>query len=219
MKGAMRMLWRKERQIKQAVEDYLSEAEGCLASFGQAMDVYFAEALSERFHDLEQQTAQAESQTDSKRREIEAAMYGEALIPESRGDILGMLESIDLVPNKAESVLYQIWLQNMIVPQQYVDDMKRLIQANRESFTLLCDAARRIFADISDVMPIVDEVSAKEGESDGVERVLIKSMFDSPGDKADKILLKELVIEIGAISDRAENAADRLRILSIKRQT
>ncbi len=58
----------------------------------------------------------------------------------------------------------------------------------------------------------------KESESDRIERGLIKSVFDAPGDKADKVLLKEVVLEIGAISDRAENAADRVRIVAVKRQ-
>jgi len=37
-------------------------------------------------------------------------------------------------------------------------------------------------------------------------------------DSAEKILLKELVIELGAITDRVENVAARLTILSVKRR-
>ncbi len=213
------ILWKKEKEIEQAVEEYLAETESCLASFDKAFEVYFAESLSEKFEQLVEQTAKHESQSDDKRREIEVTMYGKALMPESRGDILGMLESIDLVPNKAESVLYQIWRQNMTLPAEYVEEVKKLVRVNRESLVLLCQAARMLFTDIGAVVPIVDQVSAKEGESDDVERALIKAIFDSSIDKADKILLKELVLEIGAISDRAENAGDRLRIIAIKRQT
>ena len=215
------ILWRKEREIEQAIEEYLAEAEQCLQSFSSAFDGYFSDGLDERFEELAQETGRAESRADSKRREIEAAMYGGALIPGSRGDILGMLESLDLVPNKAESVLYQIWLQSMSVPDQFVEDIKALVRANCEAFALLCQAARMIFTDLPRVGEVAAQVTAKEEESDDFERRLIKSIFDSAPeviDKADRILLKELILEIGSISDRAENAADRLRIIAIKRQ-
>ncbi len=213
------ILWKRAKQIENAVKDYLTEAESCLANFSEAFDVYFEEGLSDAFKVLVEKVDAGESCSDRKRREIEEAMYGNALIPESRGDILGMLESIDLPPNKAESVLHQIWVQNMIVPNEYAQRVKALVKVNVESFAMLCDAARMIFAEISKVMPVVEMVTKKEAESDELERELIKAIFDSPGDTADKILLKELILEIGAISDRAENASDRLRIMAIKRQT
>jgi len=212
------IFWKKQKQIQQAVEEYLSDAERCVDDFASAMAVFFTEGLSDQFESLVDRTCSQESTADEKRRDIEATMYGKALIPESRGDILGMLESIDLVPNKAESVLHQIWLQNMSIPPELVEDVKALIVPNCEAFKLLVEAARMVFEDIAAVTPIIDQVTAKEGESDVIERRLIKSLFDSPGDKADKILMKELILEIGAISDRAENAADRLRIIAIKQQ-
>ena len=216
------ILWKRGKEIEQLVEQYLVLAEKCLGAFCGAFDVYFSEGLSARFEAMAHETAEAESGADRKRRDVEAAMYGQALIPESRGDVLGMLESIDLVPNKAESVLWQIWLQSMVVPAKYVDGMKALVQSNCEAFELLCRAARAIFADVSAAPQITTEVIQKEGESDSVERTLIKSIFDAPEEElpaAQKILLKELVLEIGSISDRAENAADRLRIIAIKHKT
>lgn len=212
------IFWKKQKQVQQAVEEYLSEAEKCLDEFARAMEVFFTDGLSDEFESLVSRTCSQESVADRKRREIEATMYGKALIPESRGDILGMLESIDLVPNKAESVLHQIWLQNMSIPPELVEDVKMLVVANCQAFELLAEAAKKMFTDISAVVPAIDSVTAKEGESDVIERRLIKWMFDSDIDKADRILLKELVLEIGAISDRAENAADRLRIIAIKQQ-
>ncbi len=212
-------LWKKAKEIERAVGEYLDCAESCLDAFGEAFDVYFADGICERFEQLVQEAAGHESQADQKRREIEMDMYGNALIPESRGDVLGMLESVDLVPNKAESVLYQIWLQGMDIPGECAADVKDLVRINREAMALLAKAARTVFSDIGAVMETVGEVVVKEEESDQKERSIIKALFEAPGDKADKILLKELILEIGAISDRAENASDRLRIIAIKRQT
>ncbi len=213
------ILWKKQKEIEKAVEEYLLETENCLEAFGQAFEVYFTEGLSDNFKQQIDKTHAHESKADDERREIEYAMYGRALIPESRGDILGILEALDLVPNKCESVLYQIWYQNMSIPGQYTEQLRKLVQVNQQSYALLCQAVRCVFSDIQQVLPAVDLVVEKESESDRIERGLIKSVFDAPGDKADKILLKEVILEIGAISDRAENAADRVRIVAVKRQT
>jgi len=213
------MFWKKQRQVEQQVRDYLQETQRCLDAFAQAFETYFKEGLSENFTRLVELTHNCESSSDQKRREIEETMYGRALIPESRGDILGMLEAVDLVPNKAESVLYQVLLQNMAIPPQYAEDFRRLVACNVETHRLLCEAGRQIFADAREVMPLAEAICAKEKASDAVERRLIKTIFDAPGETAEKMLLKELILEIGAISDRAENAADRLRITSIKRLT
>ena len=213
------MLWKKQKEIEKAIEEYLLETEKCLDAFIRAFEVYFAEGLSDNFKQQIDQTHFHESKADDQRREIEYAMYNRALMPESRGDILGMLESLDLVPNKCESVLYQIWGQNMSIPGQYTEQLKKLVQVNQQSYALLCQAVRHLFGDIGQVLPAVDKVLDKESESDRIERELIKSFFDASGDKSDKILLKEVVLEIGAISDRAENAADRMRIVAVKQRT
>ncbi len=213
------MFWKKSREIETAIEEYLDRAAACLGTFDKAMAVHFAEPRGEAFEQLVAETSAAESEADCKRRAIEMAMYGRALIPESRGDVLGMLESIDLVPNQAEDALQHIWLLGLTMPEQYVEEARKLVAVNCEAFALLCDAARAMFEDIAKVADLADKVAAKEAESDRIERALIKAIFDAPGDTADKILIRETVQEISAISDRAENAADRLRIIAVKRQT
>ena len=213
------LFWKKERQVQQAVEEYVEQTEACMSAFGQAFEVYFREGLGEPFEHLVRKTHQFERAADDKRRDIEETMYNKALIPESRGDILGMLEALDLVPNKCESILFQIWMQNMIVDAPFVEQFKALIQVNVESYGLLCQTMRALFTHVEEVSSGANRVTECEGQSDVIERLLIKALFDSDIDKADKILLKELVLEIGAISDRAENAADRLRNIAVKRQS
>ena len=211
--------WKKERQIEQAIEEYLQETEQCLSTFGQACEVYFQEGLTEPFEQLVRKTGDSERAADEKRREIETTMYDKALIPESRGDILGVLEALDLIPNKSESVLYQIWTQRMIVPDQFADRVKELVRTNIESYGLLCQTMRYLFGDAKRVAEGTGLVREKERQSDTIEQNLIRAIFESEQDKADMILLKELVLEIGSISDLAENAVDRLRIIAVKRQS
>jgi predicted phosphate transport protein (TIGR00153 family) len=211
--------WKKERQVETAIEEYLLVVEAAMSTMSEAFDIYFAEGLCEKFRSLVEKTHEHEHAADLKRRAIESAMYGKSLIPESRGDILGMLEAIDLVPGKCESVLYQVWMQNMSIPAEFTDHIRQLVAVNLESGRALCQTMRELFIRVKNVHGGATMVSESERQSDGIERTLIKQIFSSQIDKVDMILLKELVLEIGAISDLAENAAERLMIISVKRQS
>ena len=73
------ILWKRGREIEELVEQYLVLAEKCLTAFSAAFDAYFSEGPSTRFEALAQETGQAESSADDKRRDVEAAMYDRAL--------------------------------------------------------------------------------------------------------------------------------------------
>lgn len=215
----MPFLWKKQKEIEKSIEGYLEETEQCLSAFGDAFRTYFTDGLGPSFEELVKRAHAYESKCDDKRREIERSLYGRALIPEFRGDILGMLEALDKVPNKCESVLYQIVLENITIPDQYHDKTGKLIEINVESYRILCNAVRCLFTNNSEeLLSAVSHVDQKESESDGIEHEIIKTIFSSDMDKADMILLRDLILEIGSISDRAENVADRLSIIAAKQQ-
>ena len=214
----MVFFWKKQKQIEKAIDDYLDETELCLSAFGEAFNVYFAENLGQKFEKLADRAHAHESKADDKRRDIEKSLYARALIPEFRGDILGMLEALDTVPNKCESVLYQMVLEKIAIPKEYHDKIGKLIDVNLESYSILCEAVRHLFGDSEELFSAASRVDHKESESDSIEHELIKDIFASEIDKVDKILLRDLILEMGSISDRAENAADRLSIIAAKHQ-
>jgi len=211
--------WKKEQKVREDVEAYLKDTEACVEAFARGVEVFLSQGICPQFEKCVEEAHGFEGSSDAKRRDIEASMYNKALIPESRGDVLGMLESIDLVPNQCESVLYQLWTENTEILAEYVERFRQIVTPNVESHGLLCEAMRCLFSDQDEIRSLAVEVSAKEAESDHLERELIKEIFASEMDKADKILLRDLAIRIGEISDRAENAMDRLAIVAAKRQS
>lgn len=211
-------LWRKGHVLTGMVDEYLGKAEECLKCFREGLETYFARGLGADFDTLVEKTRMAESTCDDLRRQIETAMYEKSLIPESRGDVLGLMESLDRVPNRAESVLYMIQTQSLRTPEPYFEKFQQLIRINHETFQNLAQAVRLLFKDGSRVRSLTRDIDKQESVSDDVEREIIRSLFSSPDVLPDqKILLKELVIEIGSISDLCENVADRLTIITLKR--
>ncbi len=211
-------LWGKQKAIIHKIEEYFAKVDECSRKFQTCMKTMITEGNPENFRDSVREVSRLESIADDLRREIEHELYERALIPESRGDILGLLESVDKLPNTFESVCYQTLQERIVFPKEFENKFLDLIDKNVEAYDLIKKASLGFFYN-KDVKRELEEVDTKESESDTIERDLIESIFTSKLDKADRILLKEIVVNIGNISDLALSSADRLTIAIIKRRT
>lgn len=211
-------LWKKSHILVDMVEEYFKKAEECMVYFQESMNNYLENGLSADFDGFIEKTHIAESSCDDIRLKIESAMYEKSLIPESRGDILGMLEIIDRIPNKAESILYMIQTQFLNTPEEIKGKISQLIKTNINAFTELMKAVRQLFIDGSGLQAFTDNIDKEESSSDHLEREIIRTIFSTESIAPDqKILLKELIIELGSISDKCENTADAITIIAVKR--
>jgi predicted phosphate transport protein (TIGR00153 family) len=159
-----------------------------------------------------------ESKADDIRYEIETMMYAKALIPESRGDILGLLEAIDQIPGLFELILNMIQTQRLSIPDFLVVDFKELIRVSLECCDLLIKEVGTLFRKSEDIRSLVSTIDNNESYCDHIERGIITKIFDSDIDPFLKIQLKEMIIQIGEISDQADRVSRRIYIVSIKRR-
>lgn len=212
------MFWKKKHVVATMMDEYLKKAEECIRLFRKAFRHYLESGLDARFDGLAEETHIAESCCDDIRRRVEMHMYEEALIPEAREDILTLLEILDRVPNKTESILYMVQTESMEMPAGRVGKFRQLMDVNVEAFNQLAAGTRILLEDTSKVAGFREEIDKHESASDSLEREIVRSIFSSDEvTDLQKILLKELVIEIGSISDRCETASDTLTILAVKR--
>jgi predicted phosphate transport protein (TIGR00153 family) len=145
-------------------------------------------------------------------------MYGKALLPESRGDIMGLLEAIDEIPRVLETILRMIETQRLIVPDFIVSDLKELTEISLESSGLLYKQVEALFKKRGEISPLVSQIDHHESHVDHIERRIITKAFDSDLDPFQKLQLKDLVVKMGEISDQADRVAKRVNIISMKRR-
>ncbi len=210
-------LWKKQKAIIHKIEEYFESLDECAARFKECMSSMIKQGKPEDYRENVRKVSELESKADDLRRAIEHELYERALIPESRGDILGLLESVDKIPNSFESVCYQTLQERILFPDQFKENFLKLIDKNISAYESLKEASIGFFYN-RNIQQHLQDIDTKESESDKIERELIESIFTSKLDKADRILLKELVVNIGNISDLALGSADRLTIAVIKRR-
>jgi len=207
----------KQKKIETQIAQYNEQISTCLDKFRQAIGQYCKnpdrDAIKSRFDDVHK----SESLADDIRRDIEVMMYSKSLFPESRGDILGLLEAMDKVPNQTEAVVHMIWNQRISIPKELSSEVLGLVEVCCRCVEALLEAAGKLFTNFTNATVAVGKIDELESEADRVEAGIIEKIFSGQMDSIDKILLRDMVKSISAISDRAENAGDRIRITVAKR--
>jgi predicted phosphate transport protein (TIGR00153 family) len=159
-----------------------------------------------------------EADADKLSRGVEAHLYSHSLIPEHRGDVLGLLENTDNIIDTAKTSLYQFSVEQPDIPEQFDDDFLKLTEACNEAVEAVIVSARAFFKDLPAVKDNLYKVHHFEKEADNIGDRLKRAIFASDLDLAHKIHLRYFALNVERVSDRAEEVADRLAIYAIKRE-
>jgi predicted phosphate transport protein (TIGR00153 family) len=208
----------KQKKIEEQLTDYRHKVALCLDGFYQALRQYSESKDRKQLEENFVKVSRIESEADDIRREIEVMMYSKALFPESRGDIMGLLEAVDKVPNQAEAAVEMLLTHRIEIPEVFGSKILRLAEICHRCVETLLDGMGKLFTDFTNATAAIGQVDELESEADKLEAVLTELIFASQIDGYDKLLLRDLVANIAAVADRAENAGDRIRIIVAKRK-
>lgn len=172
----------------------------------------------EKVKKLSEEVREAETTADKIRRKAEMEMYTGAFLPNFRGDLLGIIESLDKIANKAETVADEIDLQNLRIPSELFENFEMLAKKVLETFQALKDASKEMFEDFESASQKITDTEKFEHEADEIERDTIRKIFSLNISLAEKIQLKKLVHRIADISDTSEDVSDRIQIVLYKRK-
>ncbi len=215
----LKFFFKKQQQVESLIYEYLGTLKIAKERFHDAINTCLASpGVCDTFDFLREQTHKFESKADDIREEIKTLMYGKALIPESRGDILGLLEEMDQIPRLLELILRMIETQKLLIPDFIVEDFKHLLEISLESCDLLFKEVEGLFKKKEEIRALVAKIDHNESRCDHIERRIITKIFDSHIDPFQKLQLKEMVIIMGEISDQTDRVSKRVHIISLKRR-
>lgn len=158
-----------------------------------------------------------EARADKLSREVEAALYRHSLIPEHRGDVLGLLENTDNIIDRIKTSLNQFSVEQPTIPETFHDGFRKLADASCEAAEAVIVSARAFFRNADAVKDNLFKVHHFEKEADQISDSLKRAVFASDLELAHKIHLRYFALNVELVSDTAEGVADRLAIYAIKR--
>ena len=212
------MLFKKTRFLEQKVDEYLDLLSKSALTFKEGVYNYL-DSQKEEFERHLESIVDIENTADNLRRDIETHLYTHTLIPESRGDVLALLETTDDVNDHAKATLVDFSIEQPDVPERFKEDFRSLTDYAIQTMDAMVVSTRAFFRNLPAVRDNLHKVHFYEKEADKVLDRLKISMFrnDSITRLSHKLHLREFAYNIGLIADYSEDVADRLAIYTIKR--
>lgn len=203
------------------IEEFLNIIDESSLVFQNGIRNYLRGNTEEFSRNLET-VAKKENRADEIRRSVEDALYRHALLPEFRGDVLHLLERLDDLADIAKENLMQFDVESPRIPPEIHDDFLELTDICVKSVESVVLVTRTFFRDPRAVKDMLHRVYFYEKEADRISNVVKKKVFSTPDDilhLSRKNHIRHFITKTENISDVAEDIADTLAILAIKRTT
>ncbi|RKY90838.1 MAG: DUF47 domain-containing protein [Ignavibacteriae bacterium] len=212
----MAVLFKKIKNLEAQIDNYLDMVvkSGFLFKHGIK---YFLEEQTEEFESRLVSIDTTESDADNLRRKIEKRLYTETLIPESRGDVLGLLEACDKVLNKTADTLHQFSVEIPYILPEVKNYFIELTDISVSALEEMVAAVRSYFTDINQVRDHINKVQLYESESDKIAEKIKRIVFRTDIRLSQKMHMRYFALHIESIADEAEDVCDRLSIAAVKR--
>ena len=211
-------LFGRAKKLESQIDQFLDMVTEAGLIYSNALTIYFEQGPCDDFEDYLQRILALEQSADRLRRTIEAKLYEQTLIPELRGDVLGLLEHVDDIINIYEANLFRFSIQTPKIPKNYHAGYMRLSDTAIQAVESLILAVRSFFRDIEAVRDHVTKVLFYESEADQISTRVQREIFTSTLGLARKRHLAYFVEHIDELANSAEDIADILSILTIKRK-
>ena len=203
--------------IEKQINDFLDQVSQAGLIFQQGI-AYYLDGDFEKFTGKLTDITKTEHHGDDLRRSIEEHLYSKTLIPESRGDVLELIEKMDSLLDRFKGALWRFDIERPDIADEFKDDFMELCAKAVETVEAIVRSARAFFTNITEVANHIHKVHFWETEADKASTRLLRAIFKKEElHLSHRMLLRDLVHHLDKIADRAEDVADRLNIYVIKR--
>ncbi|MGZ4856812.1 MAG: TIGR00153 family protein [Methanobacteriaceae archaeon] len=217
----MRKIFGRESNVEKHSHEHVELVYQCVWKLKELMPPFYQgdfDILDIKVEEM----SQLEHQADVIRRKMEIEFFKGAFLPFDREDRIILAELVDSVADMAQEAAYGISLSRITFPVQYHDDFSELVDEVCDSISVLKECVALLDVDLELAIHKAHEVEVREEKVDRIEREIIKRLYQSYRDDEFGILklieLKEMVLRMGNIVDRAEDASDRIPIIVAKRR-
>jgi len=214
------MLFGRSKELEIKITEYLDLVNRGSLTFKRDLNRYIKKNFA-LFEESLNDIKEIENDADDHQKDIKYKLYKYMLIPESRADVLTIIEEIDTITDLAKEVIFEISIEQPIIPDELENDFLELVENSTEAVDMLVKAVRAFFEEISQVNDYVNKVHFFEHQADKNEERLKRKIFSDQFEKIDiahKIQLRYFIEEIAALSDQAETVSEDVSVAAIKRR-
>jgi predicted phosphate transport protein (TIGR00153 family) len=201
------------------VKSYLYHVQRSALIFDEAIQEYMNDDVA-RFDIRLDEIGKLESEANRLRRKVRDKLYQHMLIPEVRGDVWELLESLHKLIDVTKKSLENYSFEKPVIPDFIKPDFLNMADYISKTVEQLVNAVSSYFTNITIVTDYSNKVLFFENEVDKVEDTIKKVVFstDKIQTLAERIQLRYFAEKMALISDVAESVCEKLSVFVIRRE-
>lgn len=173
----------------------------------------------EGFNDNLKKMSALESETDVLRREIENALYTQTALVRSRGDIMRLFEKTRSITDLLNDSLFQFEIETPFIPSELNPEFMKLTEFSTLAVESVVPAAKAYFKAPETVQDKINRAYFYEKEAVKYAQTIKRTVFHNMQSLklSEKFHLRYFALHIENLSKAAENVADQLAVMAIRR--
>lgn len=210
------MFLKKTKKLEAQIDEYLDLVIKGGLIFKLGIKCYFDGQLND-FEAHLKDLRKIEDRADDLRRNIEIKLYTRTLIPEARGDVLGLLESCDKVLNITADTLLEFSVEIPNLFPELKPDFLEMSESSIHCLENTVSGIRAYFKNIDAVRDYIIKVQFYKKETNKTAEKIKRTIFRTDHELSYKIHARYFTFHIERIAEQSEDVCDRLSIAIIKR--
>lgn len=205
-------------ELIENIDNYFNTIDSALLVFKDGVR-NFLYSSQDAFGGNLQNMSQLETEAGMLRRRIESALYTQTALVRSRGDIMRLLEKLGHIVNILNDSLLQFEIENPFIPSELNQEFIKLTEFATLAVESALPAAKAYFREPETISDKISRVYFYKKETKKYAQAIKRRVFHElmTLKLSEKFHLRYFALHIENLSDAAENVADQLSVMAIKR--
>jgi len=209
--------FRTTKILQAEIDEMLDVVSQAALAYKHGIDHYIRHGWDGTAEEKFEQICAFEERGDELRAKIGMALYTEMLLPDTSGDVLGLLRSLDRLLDDMQHSFVVVRIERPGIPSEFHEGLLQCVSQAADTVEQVVVAARCYFRDPRTTRDHIHKIRFFEGETEKTAFRVIEQIFQSEMSLDRKLQLRGHVWLIDRVADRADDAGDALAIYAVKR--
>jgi predicted phosphate transport protein (TIGR00153 family) len=205
------------RTLKIQIDELLDVVSEGALTYRHGVTEFVRHGWDQRAQEKFDQLNELESRGDELYKAIGISLYTEMLLPDTSGDVMGLLGSLDSLLDDMLHSLMVLRIERPLIPEDLRELWTECVGHAAETVERVIVAARSYLRDPHAARDHIHKIHFYEKETDRVAFRILEELFQSDLPLDHKMLLRGEVWLMDRVADRADDAGDALAIYAVKR--
>lgn len=209
---------RKTNKLIEDIDRYFDLMDQAVLIFKEGVRNYLY-SNQDGFNENLMKMSALDSETGVLRREIENALYTNTALVRSRGDIMRLFEKTRNIMDNLNESLFQFEIETPFVPSELNPEFMKLTEFSTLALEAIVPAAKAYFKAPDTVQDKISRAYFYEKEAVKYSQTIKRTVFHSMASLklSEKFHLRYFALHIENLAKAAENVADQLAVMAIRR--